>query len=83
MSALASGDFDADGIDDLAIGIPYEDLQIAEFTPPPAITDAGAVYVLYGPEANAFASGAAALLAMARLARGRVPRDGHARCPSA
>jgi hypothetical protein len=37
---LASGDFDGDGADDLAIGVPYEELS--------ASTNAGAVHVVYG-----------------------------------
>ncbi len=39
-AALAVGDFDGDGYDDLAIGIPWEDLGNSP--------DAGAVYVMYG-----------------------------------
>jgi len=39
--ALAAGDFDGDGRDDLAVGIPYEDLS-AEWV------NAGAVEILYG-----------------------------------
>jgi hypothetical protein len=38
--ALATGDFDADGKDDLAVGVPGEDLG--------AVRDAGLVEVLYG-----------------------------------
>ncbi len=38
-SSLASGNFDQDKYDDLAIGIPYEDV---------AIKDIGAVDILYG-----------------------------------
>ena len=38
--ALAVGDFDGDGADDLAIGVPGEDLN--------AVSNAGAVIVLYG-----------------------------------
>jgi hypothetical protein len=41
--ALAVGDFDADGADDLAIGAPDEDVGFITTT-----ADAGAVYVLYG-----------------------------------
>ena len=41
-SALTAGDFNDDGKDDLAIGVPGEDLLGA------AVTDAGAVNVLYG-----------------------------------
>ena len=39
-SALATGDFDGDGFTDLAIGVPFEDVE--------AIGVAGAVNVLYG-----------------------------------
>jgi len=38
--ALAAADFDGDGYDDLAIGVPWEDLL--------SISNAGAVHVLYG-----------------------------------
>lgn len=38
--ALAVGDFDGNGADDLAIGVPFEDIGTK--------TDAGAVHVLYG-----------------------------------
>ncbi|MEW5871801.1 MAG: FG-GAP repeat protein [Chloroflexota bacterium] len=41
-STLAAGDFNGDGKDDLAIGVPYEDLD--------GIVDAGMVNVLYGSE---------------------------------
>lgn len=41
-STLAVGDFNSDGYDDLAIGIPGEDIGSA--------IDAGAVYIEYGPE---------------------------------
>jgi hypothetical protein len=43
-AALAWGDFDLDGYDDLAIGVPGEDLTTNSGT----IKDAGAVAVLYG-----------------------------------
>ena len=39
-SALATGDFDGDGIDDIAVGIPYKDVFGQQ--------DSGAVQVLYG-----------------------------------
>ena len=39
-AAIAAGDFDGDGFDDLAIGAPFEDVN--------GISDAGAVHVLYG-----------------------------------
>ncbi len=42
--ALATGDFNGDGRDDLAIGTPEEDLG--------AVVDAGAVYVIYGSAAG-------------------------------
>jgi FG-GAP repeat len=40
-SALAAGDFDGDGFDDLAIGVPGEDLSKVKI-------NAGAVHILYG-----------------------------------
>jgi hypothetical protein len=40
--ALAAGDFDGDGFDDLAVGVPYEDIGS------PVIDGAGMVHVLYG-----------------------------------
>jgi FG-GAP repeat len=43
-SSLASGDFNGDGIDDLAIGVPGEDIG--------STTDAGAVNVIYGSGAG-------------------------------
>jgi hypothetical protein len=53
-SALASGDFDRDGVADLAIGVPGEDVPVG----PVIVVDAGSVNVLYGtvnhpPVANA------------------------------
>jgi len=42
--ALAAGDFDGNGCDDLAIGVPYEDFLFKD--------DAGAVNVLYGCRAD-------------------------------
>ena len=43
-TALASGDFNGDGADDLAVGIPQKD----EVQPFPYIHDSGAVEILYG-----------------------------------
>jgi hypothetical protein len=43
-SALASGDFDRDGVADLAIGVPGEDVPVV----PVIVVDAGSVNVLYG-----------------------------------
>jgi hypothetical protein len=40
--ALAAGDFDRDGYDDLAVGMPYENVG--------TFTDAGAVHVFYGAD---------------------------------
>lgn len=47
-SALAWGDFDEDGIGDLAVGIPYWDLQQDSMLCYPIIKDAGAVAVFEG-----------------------------------
>jgi FG-GAP repeat protein len=47
-SSLTAGDFNADGFDDLALGVPLEDVG--------TITDAGAVNVLYGTSAGLQAS---------------------------
>ena len=47
--ALASGDFDNDGFDDLAVGVRHEDIG--------AIPKAGAVNVLYGSDGGLTASG--------------------------
>ena len=43
-TALSAGDFNGDGITDLAIGAGFEDIG--------SVTDAGAVYVLYGQPGN-------------------------------
>jgi len=48
--ALASGDFNDDGFDDLAIGVPGETVG--------AIQSAGAVHILYGTEGGLSAEGA-------------------------
>ena len=47
--ALASGDFDNDGFDDLAVGVRLEDIGSTE--------NAGAVHVLYGSDGGLTASG--------------------------
>lgn len=49
-SSLATGDFNRDGFDDLAIGVPREDVSSLQW--------AGAVHVLYGAAAGLSASGA-------------------------
>jgi hypothetical protein len=47
--ALATGDFDGDRYDDLAIGVPFEELVLQE--------EAGIVHVLYGSSAGLTAAG--------------------------
>jgi FG-GAP repeat len=49
-SSLAAGDFDGNGVDDLAIGHPFEDF------PPEGLVDVGAVSILFG-QRNQFLSG--------------------------
>ncbi|MEX0756270.1 MAG: hypothetical protein WD739_00550 [Actinomycetota bacterium] len=51
--ALAWGDFDADGFDDLAIGAPFEDVQISTGN----MADAGVVHVAYGSPSGLTAFG--------------------------
>ena len=46
----AHGDFNGDGYDDLAIGVPFEDIS-------PANTDAGAVNVIYGSSGGLSSTG--------------------------
>ena len=48
-SSLACGDFDGDGFDDLAVGVPGEDIG--------AVVDGGAVNVFYGSASGLTASG--------------------------
>lgn len=45
---LAAGDFDGDGYDDLAVGVPTEDVDVSGST----VNNAGAVNVLYGSSAK-------------------------------
>jgi len=47
--ALATGDFDGDGYDDLAVGVPFEDVG--------AYTDAGAFHVIYGSSSGLTTAG--------------------------
>ena len=46
---MAAGDFDNDGLADLAVGVPFEDVG--------AIDDAGAVNVVYGSASGLTAAG--------------------------
>ena len=48
-SALATGDLNGDGRDDLAVGVPYEDVG--------SVADAGAINVLYGGAVGLSATG--------------------------
>jgi hypothetical protein len=50
--SLTSGDFNNDGRDDLAVGVPQEDV-VAIFS----VTDAGAVHILYGSTGGLTATG--------------------------
>jgi hypothetical protein len=45
--ALGVGDFDCDGFEDLAIGVPYEDIESGT-----VLNNAGVVHVLYGASAG-------------------------------
>jgi hypothetical protein len=54
-SALAAGDFNGNGFDDLAIGVPGEDVENS--FPLPADFDAGSVHVLYGSSSRLGSSG--------------------------
>ncbi len=51
-AALAAGDFNADGRDDLAVGAPSEDLFLRRGGIPQTIANAGAVTVIYGSAAG-------------------------------
>jgi hypothetical protein len=48
-ASLAAGDFDGDGRDDLAVGVPFEDIGI--------VNAAGAVHILYGGAAGVSSAG--------------------------
>ncbi len=52
---LATGDFDRDGYDDLAIGVPNEDIELTGGT---VLTDSGAVFILYGSSSGLTSTGA-------------------------
>jgi hypothetical protein len=52
-SAVAAGDFDGDGFDDVAIGVPREDLSVSAGL----VEDAGAVHILYGSASGLSATG--------------------------
>jgi hypothetical protein len=47
-SSVAAGDFDGDGLDDLAVGVPEEDLQIDQEN----TEDTGVVNVIYGSQGS-------------------------------
>ena len=52
--SLANGDFNNDGFDDLAIGVPFEDL---EFTNGDVIEDAGVIHVVLGSNSGLSSNG--------------------------
>jgi hypothetical protein len=51
-SGIAKGDFNGDGVADLAIGIPGKDVTFNGLFGPRLITDAGAVQIIYGTAAD-------------------------------
>jgi hypothetical protein len=51
-SGIAKGDFNGDGVADLAIGIPGKDVSFHTFTRSVMMNDAGAVQVIYGTAAD-------------------------------
>ncbi len=51
--SIASGDFDGDGFDDMAVGVPFEDF--------PGAADAGLVHIIYGGLGGLAAGGNAVL----------------------
>jgi hypothetical protein len=53
-AALAAGDFDKNGTDDLAIGVPREDVTVG----PTTYQQAGAIHILYGFQVSDGLSGA-------------------------
>lgn len=65
-SALAAGDFDGDGFDDLAVGVPGEDFGTR--------VDAGAVIVLYG-SANGLTDDGARILSQRGVTPGKAQTD--------
>ncbi len=61
-SALAAGDFDGDGFDDLAVGVPYENYV--------AVADAGAIYQLIGSAAGLATGSGAPFVVQETIAAG-------------
>lgn len=53
-AALAAGDFDGDGVEDLAVGVPGENLSS-----PRVVVDGGAVNVIYGVDGTGLATAGA------------------------
>jgi YVTN family beta-propeller protein len=54
--ALAAGDFNKDGLKDLAIGVPYEDYRLKPL-PAPEAADVGVVNVIYGSPSGLTSNG--------------------------
>ena len=55
-TGIAKGDFNGDGIADLAIGIPHKDVVFTDGTTTTTVTEAGAVQVIYGTAESGLAA---------------------------
>lgn len=64
-AALAAGDFDGNGVDDLAIGVPGDN---------PGVTDAGRVNVIYGMDSSIGAFGSAQFVSNLSFSESNLPQ---------